>query len=762
MGWFTSRKTEAREQAIAKREAQVARAATVLESFGCYDLDNFISPYERFWDGDDFYGPTAGAWGTINDRKHGANRPYVFTEYDVRLYRTLSRQLCTTNYFAIGLLERLVEFGVAKGYTWSVSLKGAEPGANHAGGASVDPRVMRCQSVLDEWKQLNSWGAFGCADPCDPTDDPGIIQNREKEGFRRWRRDGTVNVRWFEGNRRSNGLPLIRWIEPEQIWTEPGQSDATEYAQGIRTSPTDSETIISYWVRDPNGNGTDGEQIPAWQVTRLNANVDATIKHGIPDFAPMHEDLETCRKLLRNMSVVSAGNAALAYITEHAPGVTSTQVNSMIESGKDLSRRKYSPAHGGSTSQPTNFESPGTVHHVKNGQKYVDPPANAGAPNHILVQQALLRGACSRLGFPEFFSGDASNNNYASLLATGGMPAKANESRQADYGFFQRALATKVLAFAVKSGRLTRDDVMAVEVKCTAPESAVIDTLKQTQEREIKCRNKVLSPQTWASQDGLDWAQEEANLQAFDEAFPDMGGGDGGMGDLFGGKSGDKPKEPKTPESVQKKVNENFTGTVQGADGHTYHYADGKRVGGADDGKKKGETVTFNGETDAESPAVKSKIRQVAENAALKILGIMYKADSAFGKYGLPAIEAIIDTPDDLKTKFGYNPAMMGVDSHILDPLKQHTGCSSHFCATVICQAVPLAFTAVKRALGKRKPVAKEATESPAEIMDAAVALRSMFGEVFRAMGLDDDGVEKSLPSLATIESYIRDKIKGE
>ena len=565
-----------REATIARLEARAASLQRRVESYD-YDDDNWLDPREQYMDGGDYYPPSI--MGTVNDRKFGRNWPFVRHEMDLRWMRSTSRTICQRNMFAIGFLDRVVDFLVGDGYKWQVSLKGANPGAVHSGQAGIDPSVQACQSVLDEWKKLNSWGdGPWAADPCNPYDDIGLIQNREREAASRWRRDGEVFLRWFPGTAATNNLPIVRWVEPEQVWLKPGESDASEHSQGIFTDDDDSERIVSYWLRNVADGGATGEEVPAGQITHLKANVDATIKRGVPDFSPLAGQLERVRKLLEAMGEVAAIMAKISYLRQHAEGVSSTQVNAMIERQKDYTKpRARSQAANTKAMQNADL---GEVHDIGAGMTYVAPPLQAGAPGFIQVEQAILRACGARWGMPEFFSGDASNNSFASLAASGGPFDRATKSRQKEYGQFQQAIAAKVLAFACMSGRLSKADVMAVEVTCVAPEVAVIDSLKETQRREILNRAKVLSPQTWAAQEGEDPAQEFANLKAFDEQFPDAGGGGNPFGDMFGGGGGDPTPPNDGGKPFDESILEGFTGTKTGADGHKYHYRDGKRVSG--------------------------------------------------------------------------------------------------------------------------------------------------------------------------------------
>ena len=513
------------------------RAATLKIENLQYDLNNYLDPMERYRNGDQFFTPT----GTTPDRKQGRYWPIISMEQDLRNLRSVSRLLLDTNYVAIGIRDRVIEFTVGDGFEWKVIEKGAKPSAVVTPGAKQNPAVTKCQKILDEWCQINSWnGGPWTADPTNPQDDAGLLQDRETDLVNRTVTDGEAFLRFFDG---PNGLPTVRWVEPEHIRTPPGERDDGPWSFGIQTDEKDLETRLKYYVcSDPESDNFEGVEVPAWQIVSMKLNVPNIVKRGIPDFAPMTRDIEKVGKMLTAMAEVSSILASIAYLREHAQGVTSAQVSNMISGSADRLAPRYRVNSPSEFSKiPESFVDPGTIHDVGNGMKYVPPPMQAGAQAFIAVEQAILRAAGARWGMPEFFSGDASNNNYASIAVTGSPFDRATKRRQKLYAKFHKAVASKVLAFAGQTGRTTEDEVRAVDILIQPPSVATTDPEKETRRLEILARNKVISPQTWASKEGLDSEQELANWQAFDEAQPDAGGDMfGGFG---GGDGGDEPPE---------------------------------------------------------------------------------------------------------------------------------------------------------------------------------------------------------------------------
>lgn len=504
--------------AIGILEGRLKAARVRMESY--YDPENFIDPLERWRDGDSMFLPTGSA-GNTNDRKQGRYWPTIRDEQQLRDMRTLSRMCYDNNYLALSMRDRVVEFTIGEGFRIRVVSKGIRPGPYDSGYTNkTSAEVKNVQAVIDEWQALNSWcGGPWAADPANPEDDATVLQDRETEGLYRLITDGMVMCRFFKGDDNTNGLPLMRWVEAECLRTPPGESLDGPYSWGIRTDPDDIETRKEYYIR--YSESEDGEHVQAWKCVHLKSNTPSNVKIGIPDISPLWGDIERVRKLLTAMGEVSAILAQIAYLRQHAEGVTSTQAQTMIDGLKDFNRPK-SRYDGRYNTIPEQWQIPGTVHDVSSGMEYVPPPMLAGAPGFIQVEQAILRAAGMRWGMPEFFTGDASNNNYASISVTGSTFDRSTKARQKRYGLFHKAIALKVIGYAVQSGRLSASDARSVDVVIEHPSVSTTDTLKETQRLEILARNKVISQQTWQSKEGLDTAQETANIQAYDEIFPDL------------------------------------------------------------------------------------------------------------------------------------------------------------------------------------------------------------------------------------------------
>ncbi len=531
----------------AQRAHAVARLTEDIEL-----IDRYVNPLERYMDGDRLLTPL----GTILDRRSGKNLPLVWTELDLREFRRWARVICDVNPFAVGFLGLLTDFHIRQGFGWRVVLRGARgmgQGASQNEASSLlAPRPMPLapiQAVLDTWRDTSQWGI------------------RSREAFRRWRRDGEVFIRFFRGGQQTNGLPAIRFVEPEQVGPPPGEDADGDWSFGILTEHEDVENVQAFFVRDPLGTGSEGDEVRAARILHLKANVDSSIKRGLPDFMPVQDDLERVRRMLRNMGEVASIQTAIAWVSQYATA-TADQVGTLIRAGSDYTRPKLGDPSG-KYMDVVNYE-PGTVLHMDSNRQFVAGPVAQGTAGFIQVEQAILRGCGARWRFPEYFSGDASNNNMASSIVAGSPFVVAVEGNQLEWGVFERAVAKKVLELCVESGRLSREHVASVDVKVIPPAVALANREEEERLREMRNKAGVLSVTTWQQQVGLDPKHEAANFEA--EARR--------KGASEGGKTVGESEESECDEEISEGMlkGKKFTGEIRDSVGRRRCYYKGKQI----------------------------------------------------------------------------------------------------------------------------------------------------------------------------------------
>lgn len=474
--------------------------------------------------------------GYRHDRRNGDQWPYLRNMEDLRYYRGMSRVAVDGNSYGAGFLDRAIDFVIGDGMEPQVTLRGARKGAVSTGIADADqdgqpdadPRVEAVQRVIDEFRELNDWGR-GCED-------------REEEGFRRQERDGEVFVRFFENG--YNGIPYVRWVEPELIDSPP--SALPEERWGVRHKKGDVETVEAFYVYDSYDQSFGGEWVDGWEIVRSKVGTDRTVLRGLPQFWLVAKALEQCEKLNNALTEVAAIQAAIAYVRQHAPGTLPSQITSMV-SGDYTEKARGAP--GRDRYQQVSWTDPGQVVDMTSGMNFLPGPVSTGVPAFVQGLQSRLRQVCARFGYPEFFTGDASNNNFASSLVSGGPAERAFKRRQNKYANFQADVYKRACQYAVKAGRLSEAEYRACEITVKPGTTSIANKLEEAQLDQILIQNKVKSVQTVMLERGLDPRVETANIEAWDSKFGmgAMGLGGGGGDQFGGGDGGDGGGEPFDP-----------------------------------------------------------------------------------------------------------------------------------------------------------------------------------------------------------------------
>jgi hypothetical protein len=460
------------------------------EAFG-----DLVDPWEYL---DDQFHP----WASLqfrSERADGVARPIVRDENDLAAIRNTGRLLADTSPAAIGVLKNLTNYIIGTGFCYKAALRdGIEPSGE------ANRMLAAVQRVIGDFLEANDW--------------PGDL---ERELFLRSRRDGEYFVAMFPA-----GASLqLRVIEPEQV-AAPHNSGALEewlgvdtpssWSFGVHSDEADIQNVHGYHVMW-NSSGTDWDYLPVEMVEHLKLNVDRNVKRGISDFYAVRSHLEDAERLLRNTRQGAAVQAAIAFIREHAPGTTHTQIESLQQS---LATRTYVEATStGTRTRKVQRYAPGTILDISRGLQYKPGPLGAShGPNFLTIEQAVLRMAGVRWCLPEhMISGDASNNNYASILEAGAPFVKNAEAEQQFYAKRWRRMLWRVIEHASRSGAIGADlstirDL--IEICIEPPEVAVRDRVQETQRRKLLFDAGILSPQTWAAKEGLDYEREIANRES--------------------------------------------------------------------------------------------------------------------------------------------------------------------------------------------------------------------------------------------------------
>ena len=429
----------------------------------------------RAIDRDDYlYDVDGSRWSQLGDATHSTMTAQsgVANEQQLAVVRQECRALAAGNEFAINGHENRISYIIGSGHHYRATSRTTSE--------MSDTLRSAVQAVIDEFLENNAW------------------QRRQQEIVRRTDRDGEAFLRFFADR---DGATRVRFVEPGQVATPAELAGDAAASCGIRTDPSDVESVLGYYI--------DGQFVDSDEIQHRKANVDGNVRRGLPLFYPVRANLRRAEKLLRNMAVLSEIQSAIALIRKHRVNSRST-VQQFVGDGADYSATN---AATGKTTHVRRY-GPGTILDAPGGLEYEFPAAAIDAGSFVTVLQAELRAIASRLVMPEFMlTSNASNANYASTLVAEGPALKMFERLQAEQISYDRAVMRRVVRNAVVAGRLPRAALDEVAVHIAPPSLGVRDHLHDAQTYQIEMESGILSPQTWSQLRGLDYEREQKNLR---------------------------------------------------------------------------------------------------------------------------------------------------------------------------------------------------------------------------------------------------------
>jgi hypothetical protein len=453
-------------------------------------LESQVEVWQKYVDFDDELYDAQGnrAWLEIgSDLTDSRSAAIVYkTESDLAKLRNQSRHLANENEFAINAIENRVSYIVGEGHSYKVVPRGgAEP--------SVD-LIDQVKDVIDRFLDDNRWHA------------------RQQETQVRLDRDGERFLRYF-----IDGPDLsVRFVEPEIVGTPERQPPHTRF--GFRHREGDVETVEAYYLREGAGS-TRYEEVQAAEIQHRKANVDMTAPRGVPLFHAVRKNLQRAEKILRNMSTVAEVQAAIAMVREHISSSQST-IQAFVDATKDAEA-----VSSDGRSRTYRDYPPGTIIDHGPGQKYTFPAAGVEVDRFVAAIQAELRAVASRLVMPEFMlSSDASNANYSSTMVAEGPAVKMFEREQSATIRCDLEVIRKAIEVAIEAGELPPDTLEQVAIDADGPSVRTRDRLKDAQADQILVNGKVMSRQTWAARNNLDYQQERDVMDQEDEAAMEVPG----------------------------------------------------------------------------------------------------------------------------------------------------------------------------------------------------------------------------------------------
>ena len=223
--------------------------------------------------------------------------------------------------------------------------------------------------------------------------------------------------------------------------------------------------------------------------------------------------LEPVGNVIGNAGEGAAIQAAIAFIRQHAPGITTGQIDN-FQLGLATDQINVGTPLGTTTRQASKFF-PGTILDIPQGQAYLNGPmGNQKSQDYVAVADAMARVAATRWDMPEWMlNGDASGTNRASsFVAESPFVKKTEVEQEAESSFWTRIL-WRVLAFNHQAGKFgdmpwqTVRRCLHMEVK--GAQINVREPEKETARRLILSQAGILSDKQWAQEEGYDLEQQQ-------------------------------------------------------------------------------------------------------------------------------------------------------------------------------------------------------------------------------------------------------------
>lgn len=448
------------------------QAMRLLESFDL--LANYVDPRDAY------AGPNGETWVPLGgglDGRDASDRSYLANEMALQTARNQCRWLAFRNPYAINLHENMINYVVGEnGHKYTIVAK--------QGKEISDDAKLSVQSTLDEWMYRNRW--------C----------QRQQESVRRLDRDGEMFYRRFKDER---GIPSVRFVEPNQIKQPAGN---TTDLFGIQTDPDDVEQVLGYWI--------DGELVDAEEIQHRKANVDCNVRRGIPTTYPIAELLQEAYGVLLNIGATSKIQTAIAMVRRHVNAGKSNVENMVANTASWTVQNK-------TTGKVENIAKygRGTVIDAPASTEYDFPAAGLNVKNYVEGVQGILRGAASRVCFPEFmFTSDASNANYASTMVAEGPAVRMFQRRQANQKAWDLEIIWEVLGAMAEADVIDSGVLELIEVQVDCPTVQVRDELQEAQVNKIYADMRLLSPQTITASIGQDYEQQQKNIEEHEKKHP--------------------------------------------------------------------------------------------------------------------------------------------------------------------------------------------------------------------------------------------------
>ena len=444
-------------------------------------------------------------WSSPEDRIEGRYRPYYETDQDLRVIRATARRMQAMFPVAEGALEALTNYVIGEGFEVTAQPKQKK----HSQDESVKAICAQVQCVVDRFLEYNNFSG-----------------NLDREIHTQSRTDGDSFLALYADDRDVR----IDLVSPDYILQPANQQPLNRMLRlghklnywwlGVHTlhcplrKRDDCTRPLGYHaVFDRTGD--QWAYLPSSRVEHIKLNVGSEGRRGVSDFFIVFKLLEQELKVVTNTAIGTAILAAIVMIREHAEGVSKRSIDDMVTANSTANLTRY--AQTGARTIHQEKVNPGTTKDAPHGMVHRPGPLGTlNQPIYIEVDKHLQRMIWSRWNAPDFMTGDASSQNYATALVSEAPFVKARENDQRTYGrHFERLIwkALRIYHERGAFGSMQFDQIRSlVKLKMDYPEVASRDKKQQADTNEILHRNQLLSKRSWAAQAGLDYDEEQAEI----------------------------------------------------------------------------------------------------------------------------------------------------------------------------------------------------------------------------------------------------------
>lgn len=308
----------------------------------------------------------------------------------------------------------------------------------------------------------------------------------------------------FERPEFADGMVFFRLVAPEHV-----QDPKDRISHGIVTADGDVQTVLGYVVAPDQVHPDIGvEVVTARQMLHVKIGVDCDVKRGRSLYEPLLRRDHQLEDWITYRLRLSLARSSLAWVKK----VDGTPVQ-VRQVRADFERN----AAGSTRDREQQMPRPGTVAHTNTAVDYEFKTPNLQAQDAQHDGRMLMLNMAAAATTPEFmFTGDSNSQNYATSLASEGPFMRQVQHWRDTFGpVFAQAWrwAAEAGAAAGAIEGLSEEAARELEPALDWPEIQVRDELEHTRSNEIRHSAGILSKETWARDDGIDWDAELQRLE---------------------------------------------------------------------------------------------------------------------------------------------------------------------------------------------------------------------------------------------------------